>query len=1156
MELNMEITTEASHLKAQKTNVNHSIGQEQQPQSQERQVRRQRRRPRRQTQQQSQQQNSSKPQQPAIEQNAEDNKEKKKSSDSKKRDRRRRNRRRRRQENDCGQKANDEQAAVEKNPDSPETEVQLDFSLSELLREAQALEKQVGELQIQLKIDYSNIPDDKQKSRVVNSIAAEQMLVTEDEIAYVRQSLKKVYRRMITIDPQYAIQARINEKLWRNIIYVGIEELRQKIRTLDPSNFSSNQKFNATLQRLQRTLSDRIGNAFEFYHELNQFLYSTFQIKDTKLFGIDLMSLSYQNDEREHLKREQQRQMREGRFRGSKDKMKGQEEYDEKERLGQFLRSNHVRMGDLARYHAQQYQQQQQPIAKQKSKEYWSLARTCYQKAIDVYRKDGWPYSQLALVSISNGNAMDVVWYYCLSLAVQYPSPLSRHNLKSFYSRLRFNKVAASDNIESSRSTENNKEATVTDQISLFVESFLHMHRTVMFNDSGSIEDFPKISVASQLGRILSNIISSSTSAAKQEKQDILSGTSNNTGALLSIIRTTLTRCLTILLVSIWIAQERVKDQSKSIHRPVIQASQIHMFTFCFQLLIGVLQPLSKLSAIIMEQDNNEKEATDSAIERKKMSLKLRKLRSKVEDTLLPGLSIWFTFIQQHLAILQQFITSSSTSDNASSGSETLSASEIRHPHYHLKKELVKSVQLLLALIIQNPSFPQQSDELQEDYPSTTLPVSEDVILLGLKPLVSFHRTIDFSVLTGLSEQQQYNRAHVRWSRVHDAVKKIANVSSSLEINIQYTNGAFTILKDERAARQQKFMKALATQRLLEQVSSLEKNVDRMKLSSGYTVTRQVHQRMEDANQKEQEERRPLSKQVYTCVVDATCFLDALPKVKRWAQYHSPYITEENENTIVEVIVPLDVIDVLDRHKKGTAHMNLQARESIRYLDQVLSSSKTRSSNHLSLQPSSYLRTQKVSEKLEDWGASKKFWIGEDSRSNIVDDLLLSTTTDDEEEEEQQPEYETEDTDEEGDQASDTESVESDNSFIVGRRRRESDTEEEEEEEDNSENDSGSEMGTVDEEYDYAEDLEDDEEEDILYTYNDVPLKYRPIIGCLLYYFNQQQQQQEIPNADKLVLVTNDADLAWWAELFGNPKTRKRISVKAVNEWDIFVNKL
>lgn len=47
------------------------------------------------------------------------------------------------------------------------------------------MEKQLAELQTQLKINYSNVPS-KEQGRIASAIAAEQISATEEEIGYVR----------------------------------------------------------------------------------------------------------------------------------------------------------------------------------------------------------------------------------------------------------------------------------------------------------------------------------------------------------------------------------------------------------------------------------------------------------------------------------------------------------------------------------------------------------------------------------------------------------------------------------------------------------------------------------------------------------------------------------------------------------------------------------------------------------------------------------------------------------------------------------------------------------------------------------------------------------------------------------------------------------
>jgi hypothetical protein len=243
------------------------------------------------------------------------------------------------------------------------------------------------------------------------------------------------------------------------------------------------------------------------------------------------------------------------------------------------------------------------------------------------------------------------------------------------------------------------------------------------------------------------------------------------------------------------------------------------------------------------------------------------------------------------------------------------------------------------------------------------------------------------------------------------------------------------------------------------------------------------------------------------------------------------------------------VLDDLDDCKKGSSHMNMQARESIRYLDQVLEHNKTVSEEHTT----SFLRTQKVAEKLDNWDQAKAFWIGEESRPNKVnEDDDDSSLTDPSE------------SDLDTDSDSDTDL------FKPRRYRHDQDSELEDssqEESDQDESDGSQDEEDVaetsptqpaqqdkQEEYTYNEegdyDQEDEEyDEDVPTDYTHVPKAYRPILGCLLYAY-----QKKIETPDRLVLVTNDEDLAWWAEMFGNVDTGKRLVIKTVDEWNRIVN--
>lgn len=178
----------------------------------------------------------------------------------------------------------------------------------------------------------------------------------------------------------------------------------------------------------------------------------------------------------------------------------------------------------------------------------------------------------------------------------------------------------------------------------------------------------------------------------------------------------------------------------------------------------------------------------------------------------------------------------------------------------------------------------------------TTYPLSEDLSLLGILPLAPFHDKVDFfkeSAYEVNDENTSEARKQVRWGRIRDMIKKIADSTSFDFIQYNQAEQKYSVI-DENAKRQQqsRFMKALATQRLMEQVSSLEKNVNRMTLQN-----KKVNE--------EKQQQQPKKRDVYTCVVDVTAFLDGLNKVKKWAN-QTLNVDRRSQGSILEVIVPLE----------------------------------------------------------------------------------------------------------------------------------------------------------------------------------------------------------------------------------------------------------
>ncbi|KAI9321728.1 hypothetical protein BX666DRAFT_1905040 [Dichotomocladium elegans] len=923
-----------------------------------------------------------------------------------------RRRRRRRQRNRKKQQRQQEYTQQQQQHIYP---TQTHFDLTELMSEASALERQLGELQAQLKINHANMPG-KEQGRRANAVAADQIAATEEEIQYVRKSLKSIYSRILSEDVLYAGSNHVEDKLWRYICYPAIEEVRSKLRKLPPRGSDSGDV--ATRERLQKLLLKRIDSTFKFYRDQNAKIKNDHHV-DIKTIGIDL-------------------------FRQNASQSSSSEDFQ----LATILQSNYNCMGDIARYRAS-------AVDKSVSAEHWKTAKDCYQKAAEVYRFSGKPYCQMALVSISNGSVIDVVWHYCMNLAMKYPFPIGRDNLRAFYSKIRFStnpKEVNNGSVSNSNGTK---------MISQYVELFLQLHKQIMFGNSGTEEmsEYPIL-----LDSVIRHII---TIAADNPGDETISKTITST---IQVLKNMLSRTVVILVITIWDLGERMKNKSNLPQMSQLQGAQMRLLEYGFRLL----QTLVRTT-----------EDSWSDVKGKIPEEKYHRLTYMVEYALLSGLSVWCTYLSYNLPVIAQYCA--------------MGQQQGSNSHNEQRRRLAIALQSFVSCLLGHPMFP---DPVVNALPPT-YPVSEDLVLLGVLPLARFHATVDFFKEVDYSSADESSvdaRRHIRWGRVRELVRKLAESSSFDFVQYNKVDQKYSVF-DENAKRQQqsRFMKALATQRLMEQVSSLEKNVNRMNLTAALPGV----QANGELN-------------VYTVVLDVTAFLDGLGKVKKWAnQTVNP--NSRTQTTILEVVVPLETIDSLDFHKKGSSHMNMQARESIRYLDE-----------HLIRDPpphASFLRTQKVSEQLSEWSQAEQYWIGEESRANIVD-ALLSDEDDDDNSDAVVAEIETSD--------------EEDDHLFRSRRRTYDD------ESDMDDSDYSSEEEDTDESSEEDERLNDAGAEDVLPAqFSQVPRIYQPIISCMLYYMKKQ-----------LVLVTNDENLAWWTEMFGDPESGRRLNVKTVDEWDQMVRNM
>ncbi|TPX54472.1 hypothetical protein PhCBS80983_g05917 [Powellomyces hirtus] len=183
------------------------------------------------------------------------------------------------------------------------------------------------------------------------------------------------------------------------------------------------------------------------------------------------------------------------------------------------------------------------------------------------------------------------------------------------------------------------------------------------------------------------------------------------------------------------------------------------------------------------------------------------------------------------------------------------------------------------------------------DMDGSTECLPEDVELLGMTPLRNYYSNLTSdSMQSMLNDNIAPNGALLaRIARIASFAKTLADDERVDMFRFHESDGTFEVVDETSKKRGlHKLMKALATERLKDQVTTLEQNITKLK-----------------------EQALPM------VVFDAECYVRATSLVKKW-------ITGGR----CMVIVPLDVIDQLDYMKKGTEKHNAKAREAIRFLEQ------------------------------------------------------------------------------------------------------------------------------------------------------------------------------------------------------------------------------
>ncbi|CAG8482545.1 4492_t:CDS:10 [Funneliformis caledonium] len=234
---------------------------------------------------------------------------------------------------------------------------------------------------------------EQQKKRVKNP---ENTADLDDETEFLRNSLKDVYEDILLIDLKIANEHNIEEKLWRNVFYSHIEELRQKLRKIKPEKA----EYQTTYLELCRYLDLGTG----FYHTIVNSLKIRENI-DLDWIGIEIFKNSVNS---------------------SATATRSASKYRRRELTVECIQRCLIHLGDFARY---------RETSLDANEKRWEFARHFYTKAARVYCENGKAQAQLALLAMYDDNELDVVYWYCFSLSTKQPSGISLENLKVFYSK-------------------------------------------------------------------------------------------------------------------------------------------------------------------------------------------------------------------------------------------------------------------------------------------------------------------------------------------------------------------------------------------------------------------------------------------------------------------------------------------------------------------------------------------------------------------------------------------------------------------------------------------------------------------------------------------------------------------------------------------------
>ncbi|KAG0263138.1 Protein smg7 [Mortierella polycephala] len=951
----------------------------------------------------------------------------------------------------------------------------------------------------------------------------EQFRTSDEELIFLRDSLKDVFEVLLLEDLIAAAEKSIDERLWRNVFYTHIEELRAELRKLD--------KNNPRRQEVTDSLLKLLDKGTGFYHEMITALSCEHQL-DLTTVAVDLLqSESGINKSKTTLQDSKSVQHR-GRHGQGRQQSRIKEELPAttypKESLANCIQKCFMYLGDLARYRtnillesnsasaaAQAFGLGKSRPQGKPSASDWHMAHMYYQRAIRTFPDSGKPYGQIAILASYANDDLGALYWYSQSLAARCPSTVVRDNLKVFFSRYqnRFKDLLSSiyptaEGLNDTTSADEDMDTSPENHpMSVKRLALNRMELDMLFIkiQMDLFEPHLQSSTFCDPG-ILEAICHKLSSKVEGRGYE---GTVHKMIASLVFVVHDLFARSSIAPLTVTSATKEGALGLKKAQRTGL----IYLLAMTTVLLNHQLKCLNSTSP--------EDSGTFS------------RLRQDLISPTLYLIEFWISHWDQVWGTIRLEEKWSVGSDSAD---------------FSLKKTTVAFFRSFVNVlnIVRSPDQAALSPE-DISYKALFLLQQDRSSFFGLLPFRRFHIQLAtcFDVVEN-PEETRYYRLLLFAEKVIQASEGIRGTVMELTIepvSDNNTNGAtyYRLLDtdDKRLLRERGF-KVLASHWLQDQVSSLQKGLENTERRSG-----QNNRQAAPQNRKDNTRTRglvpistlpgtvklPLSGQTrltdhyqrggprsamsgmsrssrsntehnaavsrgfpdkndpprWTCVVDFSVLVWHLAGVKALLDHRQCLI-----------IVPLDVIDRLDQAKKGQDKENQKTREAIRFLDDRLNMVRWGMTEPL-------LVGQNVKDSLGRWSEAIPFLIQEDEvmkdptdQGNVQMDIgqdgdVVMTDVD-------------AGKDAEGGHGAGSKDLDKKSNAAAG------ETEEQ-----------------------LNDDIEDDDEEEVeVRNAMNVPRIWRPILGACLFMLRKRDEAHRIPE-DRFVLLTEDQDLAYYAGWFNIP---------------------